>query len=124
MLYLDEKLLSFYPLFCTESKYCNLLFNIYILKIILFIGDNKILVMSLNKLACYQLWNDTQVLTKLMDYPQPIGYQNYKTFSILNRYTSKINQMGYVAISLSNNTIQVCDLSNGYNLLHLNNPVQ
>lgn len=80
--------------------------------------------MSQNKVACYQLWTDSRKLTKLMEYPQPIGYQNYKMFSILDQYTYKINQMGYIAISLSNNTIQICDLSNGYNFLQLNNPVQ
>ncbi|VVC32819.1 Hypothetical protein CINCED_3A002930 [Cinara cedri] len=103
--YPKEKVLSFFPISCTD-------------------GDDKLVVMSQNKIACYQLWTDDQNLKELMEYPQPIGYQNYKMFSILDRYPGKINNNGYIAIGLSNNTIQICDLSNGYNFLHLNNPVQ
>lgn len=66
-------------------------------------------------------WHDT---TRLENHPQKIGYQSFKLYSISEEYTNNINKSRYVAFSLSNCTIQICDLSTGYNFLNLNDHVQ
>lgn len=73
-------------------------------------------------MACYKFDWDKSV--RIMDYPKPIGYERFKLFSISEEHMNKTNDSRYVALSLNNCTIQICDLWTGYNFLDLNDPVQ
>lgn len=78
------------------------------------------LVMTPNVLTTYQFnWENINDRLRPIDYPQPIGSRRYKMSSISEENTS--NSSRYIAFSLNNSTIQICDLSNGYNFLDLNN---
>lgn len=104
--------------------YC-LKYTIYIHKkiikiITLFIGQDKIMVMTPTLLQIYDfnLENEQKTAPPVV-YPQPIGYRQYKLISISEENTNNFSR--YTAFSLSNSTIKICDLSNGYNFLDLYN---
>jgi len=79
--------------------------------------------MTANKVQCHQFsWTG---LKRIDEYSQPISKQHYKFFSISEDYKGKqINNFRYLAFSLSNSTIQICNSLTGYNYLELNDPVQ
>lgn len=79
--------------------------------------------MTPNKVQCYQFsWTE---LKSIDEYPQQLSKQHYKFFSISEDYKGKqINSFRYLAFSLSNCTIQICNSLTGYNYLELNDPVQ
>lgn len=78
--------------------------------------------MTPEKMQTYKLnWERS---SRLLEYPQPIGYNLYKVSAISEEYTSTINKSQFVAFSLSNYTIKICDLSTGYNLLDINDSIQ
>lgn len=78
--------------------------------------------MTPKKVDYYQLdWGKS---LRLMEYPQPIGYQHFKLSSISEEHAGVINNSRYIAFGLSNCTIKICDLITGYNFLDLNDPVQ
>ncbi|CAH1736793.1 unnamed protein product [Aphis gossypii] len=101
LLYFKEKLLSFFHLSNSE-------------------GHDKIMVMTPNLLQIYDfnLENEQKTEPPIV-YPQPIGYRQYKLISISEENTNNFSR--YTAFSLSNSTIKICDLSNGYNFLDLYN---
>lgn len=78
--------------------------------------------MTPEKMQPYQLnWENS---SRLLEYPQPIGYNLYKVSSISEEHTTTINKSRFIAFSLSNYTIKICDLSTGYNLLDINDNIQ
>lgn len=85
------------------------------------IGQDKMLVMTPNLVRSYEFnWeNENKTSLPPLVYPKPVGYRHYKLSSISEENTS--NNFQYIAFSLSNSTIKICDLSNGYNFLDLYN---
>lgn len=79
--------------------------------------------MTPNKVKCYHLnWNTFE---RINEYLRPIHKQHYKSFSIFeDELSNQTNNSPYLAFSLSNCTIQICNYLTGYNYLDLNNPVQ
>lgn len=78
------------------------------------------LVMTPTLLQIYDFnWENEQKTAPPLVYPQPIGYRQYKLISISEENTNNFSR--YTAFSLSNSTIKICDLSNGYNFLDLYN---
>jgi len=77
------------------------------------------LVMTPNLMQSYDfnLENANKTSPPPLVYPTPIGYRHYKLSSISEENTN--NHFRYIAFSLSNSTIKICDLSNGYNFLDL-----
>lgn len=71
----------------------------------------------------YQLFWDKSLRLK-SPLPHPKGYQDYILSAVSEDYTTIANHPRYVAFSLSNFTIQICDLDSGYNFLDLNDPIQ
>ncbi|XP_026822292.1 apoptotic protease-activating factor 1-like [Rhopalosiphum maidis] len=101
LLYFKEKLLSFFHLPSSE-------------------GQDKMLVMTPTLLQSYDFnWENEKKTTPPLVYPKPIGYRQYKLISISEENTNNFSR--YIAFSLSNSTIKICDLSNGYNFLDLYN---
>lgn len=102
LFYFKEKLLSFFYLPSSEGK-------------------NKMLVMTPNLMQSYDFnWeNENKTSPPPLVYSTPIGYRHYKLSSISEENTN--NHFRYIAFSLSNSTIKICDLSNGYNFLDLYN---
>jgi len=64
-------------------------------------------------------WKNEQKTATPVVNPEPIGYQQYKLISISQEKTNNFSR--YTAFSLSNSTIKICDLSNGYDILDLYN---
>jgi len=79
------------------------------------------LVMTPNLLHSYEIYweNVNKTSLPLIVSPQPIGYRQHKLSSISEENTT--NNCRYIAFSLSNSTIKICDLSYGYNFLDLYN---
>ncbi|XP_060875475.1 apoptotic protease-activating factor 1-like [Metopolophium dirhodum] len=102
LFYFKEKLLSFFYLPSSE-------------------GQDKMLVMTPNLVRSYEFnWeNENKTSLPTLVYPKPVGYRHYKLSSISEENT--YNNFRYIAFSLSNSTIKICDLSNGYNFLDLYN---
>lgn len=87
------------------------------------LGDYNLLILTQENVACYKFdWDKS--FERIRDYPKRIGYERFKLFSISEEHTNNSNDSRYVALSLSNCTIQICDLWTGYNFLDLNDPVQ
>jgi len=126
LLYLKEQVLSLFLLPSIEGKYSNLLFQCILLNNTnqknVFIGDDKILVMTPKKLGHYQFKWDEPI--SLVEHPYPICYQYFQLSSISEMYTSKTNNSRYIAFSLTNCTIKICDLLTGFNFLDINDPVR
>lgn len=80
------------------------------------------MVLTPTTVTCYQYEWDNSL--SLLDLPQPIGYQQFTLSSISKMNTNLLNNTRYIAFSLINCTIQICDLSSGYNFLELNDPIQ
>lgn len=91
-------------------------------KIINILGKDKLLVLTPTSVNCYQFEWDNSLSS--VDFPQLIGYQHFMLSSISEMNTNLLNNSRYIAFSLINCTIQICDLSSGYNFLELNDPVQ
>lgn len=73
-------------------------------------------------MGCYQFdWHEAE---HLVNYPQQINYQQFKLFSISEEHPNNINESRFIACSLNNCTIQICELSTGFNFLDLSNQVQ
>jgi len=79
------------------------------------------LVMTPNLVRSYEFnWeNENKTSPPPIVYPTPVGSRHYNLSSISEENT--INHFRYIAFSLSNSTIKICDLSNGYNFLDLYN---
>jgi len=78
------------------------------------------LVMTPNIVHSYKFnWKNENKTLPPVVYPKPIGYRHYKLSSISEENAN--NYSRYIAFSLSNSTIKICDLSNGYNFLDLYN---
>uniref|UniRef100_A0A2H8TPT9 Apoptotic protease-activating factor 1 n=1 Tax=Melanaphis sacchari TaxID=742174 RepID=A0A2H8TPT9_9HEMI len=101
LLYFRERLLSFFHIPSSE-------------------GQDKMLVMTptFMQIYCFN-WKDEKKTAPPLVYPKPIGYRQYKLISISEENTN--NHTRYIAFSLSNSTIKVCDLFTGYNFLDLYN---
>lgn len=80
------------------------------------------LVMTPFKVEPYSCkWDKSE---RFDDDQQPISKQQYKLLSISDDcLRNTINNPRYIAFSLSNCTIQICNSLTGYNYLDLNDPV-
>jgi len=85
------------------------------------IGQDKMLVMTPNVVRSYEFnWeDDNKTSVPSIIHPNAVAYRHYKLSSISEENTN--NNFRYIAFSLSNSTIKICDLSNGYNFLDLYN---
>lgn len=88
----------------------------------MFLGDYNLLILTQDKISSYKFDWDEPI--RIIDYQKSTISKLYKLFSISEEHTNKKNDSRYVALSLSNCTIQICDLWTGYNFLELNDPVQ
>lgn len=80
--------------------------------------------MTKKKLCHYQFkWDEPIRLVEEEEHPT-ISYRYFHLFSISESYTSKTNNSRYIAFSLSNSTIKICDLLTGNNVLDLNDPIR
>jgi len=84
------------------------------------IGQDKLLVLTPDLVQSYEFnWENENKTSLPLVQHNPVAYRRYKSFSISEENTN--NNLRYIAFSLSNSTIKICNLSNGYNFLDLYN---